>query len=467
MTTWDDYKVRILRVLTHIQAHLDEAMNLEELAHVACFSSFHFHRIFAAMTGETLADHVRRLRLERAGMELRADDKQVIQVALHAGYEAHEAFTRAFKAAYGISPTAFRRTTGHIAMLAAPSGVHFRPGVPLTTFNTNHTKTKVMKVITTKIKPMQVAYLRHVGPYENVRQTWIQLMSALSADQQIRKRSKFIGIGHDNPEVTPAAELRYDACITVDEEYEPKQPVDLQTIVGGDYAVVENCPVEKIKDAFGHLYGKWLARSSRELRPAPSFMIFVGSRDTVAPRKQRVDIYMPLQPKRRPNLAKEMNIEVTTLKPQRVAYLRHVGPYDATLGVWLDFTTRLKQQGLPGKDSVFIGVPMDNPKVTPPDKLRYDACMTIDEKFAPKKPLRFRKIAGGDYVVARNCPRGAIAKGYEKLFYSWLPGSGRKARKTPSFLVSVNDPEGTSPTFGFTDIYVPLEMAQPAAPKDV
>ena len=62
-TTWNDYQQRILRVLTHIQAHLDEPLDLEELARVACFSSFHFHRVFAAMTGETIADHVRRLRL--------------------------------------------------------------------------------------------------------------------------------------------------------------------------------------------------------------------------------------------------------------------------------------------------------------------------------------------------------------------------------------------------------------------
>ena len=143
----------------------------------------------------------------------------------------------------------------------------------MTTFNTNHITTKVMKVITKKIKPMRVAYLRHVGPYEDTKQTWFDLMERLSAEKQIRKRSMFIGIGHDNPAVTPASELRYDACITVDEKYEPKKPVELQTIVGGDYAVAKNCPVGKIKDAYQYLYGKWLARSSRELRPAPSFMI--------------------------------------------------------------------------------------------------------------------------------------------------------------------------------------------------
>jgi AraC family transcriptional regulator len=459
-TTWNDYQGRILRVLTHIQGHLDAALDLEELARVACFSSFHFHRVFAAMTGETIADHVRRLRLERAAIELRAGGKPVVQVALDAGYQAHEAFTRAFKAAYGVSPAEFRRATGLIALRPAPSGVHFRPGVPLTTFNTNHITTKVMKVITRKIKPLRVAYLRHIGPYENVSQTWTDLIARLSADQQIHKRSRFIGIGHDNPSVTPATELRYDACITVAEAYEPKKPVAVQTIAGGDHAVVKNCPVEKIKEAFQYLYSKWLARSSRELRPAPGFMILVSARDTVAPKKQRVDIYMPLQPKRPRNKARQMNIEVTTLEPQRVAYMRHVGPYEEVYRVWMDFTARLKPVGLPGKDSSLIGVPLDNPQITPPEKLRYDACVTVDEKYVPTKPVRLQTLAGGDYVVARNCPIGAIAKGYEKLFYTWLPQSGRQARKAPSLLVAANRSEGMPPTFGFTDIYVPLEVAK-------
>ena len=456
-TTWNDYQQRILRVLTHIQEHLDEVLDLEELARVACFSSFHFHRVFAAMTGETIADHVRRLRLERAAMELRSGAKQVIQLALDAGYEAHAAFTRAFKAAYGVSPAEFRRATGPIAIRPAPSGVHFRPGVPLTTFNTNHITTKIMKVITKKIKPMRVAYLRHVGPYEDTKPTWFDLMARLSADKQLRQRSVFIGMGHDNPSVTPAAELRYDACITVDGDYEPKKPVEVQTIVGGDYAVAKNCPVGKIKDGFQYLFGKWLARSSRELRPAPSFIVLVDAQGATARMKQRVDIYLPLQPKRPLNKAEQMKIEVTTLEPRRVAYMRHVGPYDGAYRVWMDFLTRLKKDGLPRKDSLIIGVPMDNPKTTPPEKLRYDACVTVDEKYVPTRPVRVRTIAGGDHVVARNCPIGAIAKGYEKLFYSWLPMSGRNARKAPSFLVSVNGLEGMQSAFGITDIYVPLE----------
>ncbi len=412
------------------------------------------------MTGETIADHVRRLRLERAAMELRSDAKQVIQVALDAGYKAHEAFTRAFKTAYAVSPTQFRRTTGPIAILAAPSGVHFRPGVPVTAFNANHITTKMMKVITKKIEPMRVAYLRHVGPYESNAQTWMDLTARLTADEQLDKKSVFIGIGHDNPAVTPTAKLRFDACITVDDDYEPKKPVALQTIPGGDYALVKNCPVGEIKEAFHYLFGKWLARSSRELRPVPGFIVMVDAHEQIAPAKRRVDAYMPLAPKRLVKKAEQMKIEVRTLEPQRIAYMRHVGPYNQVYRVWSDFTARLMKDGLPRKDSLYIGVPMDNPKVIPPEKLRYDACVKVDENYVPKKPVRVRTIEGGDYVVARNCPVGSIAQGYEKLYRSWLPKSGRKVRKAPSFLVAVNGPEGMPPTFGFTDIHVPLEVGE-------
>ena len=103
---------------------------------------------------------------------------------------------------------------------------------------------------------------------------------------------------------------------------------------------------------------------------------------------------------------------------------------------------------------------MDNPNITPPEKLRYDACTTVDAQYVPARPVRVRKLAGGDYVVARNCPIGAIAKGYEKVSPTWLPKSGRRVRKAPSFLVAADRQAGMPPTFGFTDIFVPLEVSK-------
>src|SRR5664279_2654955 len=92
--TLQDYKRRMLRVLVHIQQHLDDRLALEELAGLASFSPCHFHRVFKGMVGESVKEHVRRLRLERAASQLKLGPASVTDIASNAGYESHEAFTR-------------------------------------------------------------------------------------------------------------------------------------------------------------------------------------------------------------------------------------------------------------------------------------------------------------------------------------------------------------------------------------
>ena len=92
--TQSDYRERILRVMVYIQNHLDDPLSLEDLAKVACFSPYHFHRIFRGVVGESVKEHVRRLRLERAAFRLTSSSRSVIEIALDAGYDTHESFTR-------------------------------------------------------------------------------------------------------------------------------------------------------------------------------------------------------------------------------------------------------------------------------------------------------------------------------------------------------------------------------------
>lgn len=121
------YVDAITRVLEYIQAHLDEELTPSMLAREACFSQHHFHRVFRVVVGESVMDHIRRLRLERAAYQLKADGgSSVGRIALDAGYGAQEAFTRIFNAYFGMSPKAFRRSSGsHV--IPASCGVHFGP----------------------------------------------------------------------------------------------------------------------------------------------------------------------------------------------------------------------------------------------------------------------------------------------------------------------------------------------------
>ena len=108
--TAEDYYVRLKRSLDLILRHLDRHVTVEEVSTEAAFSRFHCQRMFRAMTGESIAELVRRMRLQRAAHRLRHESVTVIEVALDAGYGSEEAFSRAFRRGCGMSPSRYRAT---------------------------------------------------------------------------------------------------------------------------------------------------------------------------------------------------------------------------------------------------------------------------------------------------------------------------------------------------------------------
>ena len=103
------YKERVDRVIDFIGKHLDQELELDELCRVACFSKYHFHRLFTVYTGIPLMGYIKWLRLKRAAHQLIVHkEERIINIALDAGFESHESFTRAFKQACNLNPSEFR-----------------------------------------------------------------------------------------------------------------------------------------------------------------------------------------------------------------------------------------------------------------------------------------------------------------------------------------------------------------------
>jgi AraC family transcriptional regulator len=221
--TLQDYKRRLLRVLVHIQQHLDDALPLEELAALACFSPCHFHRIFTGMVGESVKEHVRRLRLERAASRLKLTGAPVTEIAFDAGYESHEAFTRSFHSVFGVSPSRFRSSNKPGGLPPVPSRLRYAEGQAVGRFKINQTKGRKMNVKLEHKEPIRVAFMRHVGAYAQVGATWDKLLPVLGKEGLLGGDSLFIGICHDDPEVTPEDKIRYDACVTVPETFTPER----------------------------------------------------------------------------------------------------------------------------------------------------------------------------------------------------------------------------------------------------
>lgn len=290
--TLQDYKRRILPVLTHIQDHLDEPLPLGNLAALACFSRYHFHRIFTGMVGESVKEYVRRLRLERAASRLRLGSMSVVDIALEAGYESHEAFSRSFKTLFGASPTQFRRLRQE--QIASASGVHFRPGTTIQNFRTVRGG-KGMNVEFQQLKPMRVAYLRHIGPYNAVSSTWDRLLTIMGKDGYLGGNPMMLGICHDDPEVTPASKIRYDACLEVGDDFQPSGDIQVQVVAGGEYArTTHSGPYHTLGKTYMEFLGQWLPRSGRELRDAPCFEVYVNDPQSTPPEELLTDIYAPL-----------------------------------------------------------------------------------------------------------------------------------------------------------------------------
>src|SRR5262249_6308376 len=213
--TEQSYKERILRVLIHIQTHLDKTLSLDDLAGLAHFSPFHFHRIFRGMVGESVKEHIRRLRLERAAHRLKFSDLPVTRIAFEAGYETHEAFTRAFSSMFGAAPAQFRQTHGAVPFPSVASGIHFSADGPLTDFQVWQTVGRELTVCIRPVPVMHIAFMRHIGPYNQVGETWGKLFSQAVPRGLFGPHTKIVGVVHDDPEVTPSERMRYDAGLTV------------------------------------------------------------------------------------------------------------------------------------------------------------------------------------------------------------------------------------------------------------
>ena len=286
------YKERILSVLIYIQQNLDEELNLEKLADIAHFSPFHFHRIFKGMVGESLKEHIRRLRLERAASHLKLTNRSVTRIAFDAGYETHESFSRSFKDMFGLSPSGFRTNIKPESIFKDSTKIHYNEELA----NFEISKEENMEVQIKKIEPIRVAFVRNVGPYKTCGQAWDKLCTWMGAHGLISSESSFIGLCHDDPEVTPPEKIRYDACITVDEDFSPAGEIGVQVIQGGEYAVTTHFgPYEKLSETYASLCGKWAPQNGREFQSAPSFEIYFNSPENTDPEDLVTDIYVLLE----------------------------------------------------------------------------------------------------------------------------------------------------------------------------
>jgi len=287
-STRQDYERRVLKIQQCIEARLGDKVPPTELAKEAGMSLHHFHRVFRGLTGESVMEFSRRLHLERAARQLAAADRPVLDIALDAGYQSHEAFTRAFVELFNVAPSRYRgeaaqRSTDIACSVPPPKDVEIR---------TEPTR--------------KVVCMRHVGHYLGVGQTWQALVGwyaqhlATHPGAMPIEQIKMYGLVPDDPHITDVTRLRYDACIevpnTVQDKLLTQGPVSLRQIPGGTYAVcVHEGPYETLADSYVGLIGAWLPSSGHVLAAEPVVECYLNSPRDAAPTDLRTEIWVRIE----------------------------------------------------------------------------------------------------------------------------------------------------------------------------
>ena len=125
------HRARIAKVQRHIAEHLDERVDVAALAKIASLSPRQLERVFTRTIGEMPAAYARRLRLERAAIQLRTTPATILTIAVEAGFESHEAFTRMFRARFGHTPAGYRRLANSTLQPRARAGLWQLAGAAL------------------------------------------------------------------------------------------------------------------------------------------------------------------------------------------------------------------------------------------------------------------------------------------------------------------------------------------------
>lgn len=288
----ENYHSRMQRVLDHTDQHLDHDLDLEAMSGVAAFSKYHFHRQFTSTFGLSVHRNVQLARMKRASYRLAYRDAQsVTDKAMDAGYDAPDAFARAFRQRFGQSPSSFRRSPDWELRLAA-----FGP--------LDNARSKLMHktftpddVTIRDVFPTPVAIMEHRGDPATIGATIQRFIAWRKAAGLSPKTSPTFNVFHSDPRTTAPAEYRLDLCVGTDGPIKANsEGIESGTIPGGRCAVLRVVgDTDNLEPAALYLYRDWLPASGEETRDFPLYCHRLTFFPEVAEHEAVAELFLPLK----------------------------------------------------------------------------------------------------------------------------------------------------------------------------
>lgn len=274
---------RLVRYLSAVD-WTDEAadMDLEKLAAVANLSPWHFHRVFRLMTGESVGDLVRRLRVAKGVALLSGSPGEVTDAAMASGYATPQGFSRAVRRVTGLSPTELARSHELLALLRAR--VAAQEGRPPLTIEIR------------SVEPFIVQALRTVGDYRDLDTVYGRLFELVFSEQSTHALQGIYGVPLDDPLSVAASECRFECAVKIESDMTLEPPVHAIELGGGNYVVAHHVgDYASIHLAIDELYVVLIESRSISLAVAPVFVSYRDDPETRPAHELRADIYIPIE----------------------------------------------------------------------------------------------------------------------------------------------------------------------------
>jgi AraC family transcriptional regulator len=285
------YLEAIQVAVDYIEENLDETIRVESIATQVGFSQFHFHRIFAGAVGESISSYQRRRRLSRAARELKDSTTAIMEIALKAGFNSQESFTRAFKTLFGCSPGHYRKQGGLIAMekkrLTIEVIKHLQGGL---TMEPTFVEFPGQSVV-------GIAGAFTQDSTSEIGKLWDTFVARCKENPSLDMHVSYGVCMPEHPLITKKQDESFVYLASVrdtDSTGLPPEMVHFQ-IPPGRYAVfTHKGPISTFVHTVRYIWGTWLAANRALYREGPDFELY-DSRFDPESTSGEVDIYIPIR----------------------------------------------------------------------------------------------------------------------------------------------------------------------------
>ncbi len=305
-----EYIARINKVMDYIENQIDQPLDLNTIARIACFSPYHFHRIFTFLIGETPIDFIQRIRIEKAAMLIwNEPGMPITEIAYACGFGSVSLFSRTFRKYFGITARQFGKTEKAVF---SDNGLLFSKNGQLLSKNMKsrldsdsefcNVELNQLIIMETKIEvkqlpEMNVIYCRHIGAFDQIYKAYEKVIRwATPRKLYDPATTKTISVTHDDPSITDPDKIRQSACILVEEDVKVEGEIGKMTIPAGEYAVghfeLSNHEFQKAWNTMC----LWFTESGYQQGEGNTFEIYHNYYELHPEKKHIVDICIPIKP---------------------------------------------------------------------------------------------------------------------------------------------------------------------------